>query len=138
MATPIQNNSEALQRILQTVMDLPEESIGVTVQRKDGTLTTNTSGTATVNLGFKPDVVRLSVGHTWEDISFETAADFHTGNSDKIACADFYDDDSIFVALYVIERTSTGFNIEASYRDYDFEEAMLKNKTITYSAVKYT
>ena len=138
MATPIQNNTETLQRILQAVNDLPEESPGVTVQETNGTLTTNSRGTATVSLGFKPDLVWLSVNHTWEDFSFEAAAAFYCSNYDKIVCADCYDDDEKLVALYIVERTETGFNIEGNYRDYEYGEGILTNTTISYSAVKFT
>ena len=108
------------------------------VQTTSGSFTTDRNGNATVNLGFRPDVVRFAINHTWNGYSFETAADFTSANTNKIICADLYDDDSIFVALYVLDRTDTGFTIAAEYRDYSLNEKTLKNKTITYSAVKYT
>lgn len=105
---------------------------------KKGSLTTNSSGMATVDCGFQPDIVWFSINHKWQDISFEAAVDFVSSSSSKIACTDLYDDDKILAAVYIVQRTATGFTLEAGYRDYNYGEGELKNQTITYTAKKYT
>ena len=109
------------------------------IQTTSGTFTTNRSGLATVNCGFKPDVVRFTINHNWDGWKFEGAIDFASSNADKIICTDLYDDDDdILAATYSTTRTDTGFTVEAGYRDYTYGEGTLKNQTVTYSAVKYT
>ena len=108
------------------------------IQTDSGTFTTDRNGYATVNCGFKPDVVRFTIDHNWNGWKFEGAIDFASSNYDKIICTDLYDDDIRLAATYSTTRTDTGFTVEAGYRGYEYNEGALKYQTVTYSAVKYT
>ena len=137
MATPIQNNTEALQRILQAVNDLPEESPGVTVQTKSGTFTASSS-IVTVDCGFKPDVVMIDRGEAGADIyHFAAAAPFFRysqGTKVNITIWTLVD-----YELYdiIAVQTNTGFTIVADGLDsgWYYETA---NTTFNYYAVKFT
>lgn len=140
MATPIQNNTEALHRILQTVTNLPEESAGVTMQRKAGTFTTSSSGTASVNCGFKPDAVLIKgklSGNVASnlDIMFaeDTRSTTHRGymwvSSDQSTYQQYKMD---------ITQNANGFSVVA-YDHYWYADDKASNqRSFEYVAVKYT
>ena len=141
MSTPIQNNSEGLQRILQAVNSLPESgSGGVTVQTKSGTFTTNNSGEVTVVCGFKPDLVLIK-GELYDDGEvnrvFNGAAAFaeETRAGTQNIC--MWATDYLLYDIYIVQN-NTGFAVEADCMDYDMETTTLTNKTFDYVAVKYS
>lgn len=147
MSTPIQSNSEGLQRILQTVNSLPDAgSGGATFQRKAESFTAqvdpndNTILIATVNCGFKPDVVILK-GTGYSDgvntAYYDRVAVFTERSADKTyyvaGC-----DNTCAVWDGSIEQTENGFSINIWGYDDDWQSVTLTSKTIDYVAIKYT
>ena len=147
MSTPIQNNSEALQRILQTVNSLPDAgtgsgSGGVTVQRDSGnTFTVDSSGSATVNCGFQPDMVAIDLGEA-NSAKAVVVAPFYEISADNVSEAGSYEttvwtDDNILI-LTTLSQTSTGFSVYMRAYDFSQDKDSLPTKTYNYVAVKYT
>lgn len=112
---------------------------GVTVQRKSGTFTTNSSGAATVNCGFKPDAV-FFVGTS------------PMNNSDKFHAAVAFTEDGVnstgtlfvppstsylFTSLVTTQSTS-GFTIQATRINASIQASNDSNRTVNYIAVKYS
>lgn len=111
---------------------------GVTVQRKTGTFTTDSSGNATVTCGFKPDLVVLhrSEGSHSGTQSYSCAAAFAEDTRKSIINLALW---SKTVELYDIKvyQTNTGFSFESIGYETDWTETIEKT-TFSYIAVKYT
>lgn len=114
-------------------------STGVTVQRKSGTFTTNSSGEATVNCGFKPDAV------------FFTGINPMNYNNKSHAGAAFTDDgvnsmETLFVppstgylfASFVTTQATSGFTVKAIRVSTSIQTSNDSNRTVNYIAVKYS
>ena len=110
---------------------------GVTVQTKSGSFTTDTSGNATVNCGFSPDVVQVAVG-TDNGYTLVAAANFHSANTTKINCPANYEVGDIGLADFFFTKTTTGFSVTADTYKWDWTEGNLSKKTLNYTAVKFT
>lgn len=111
---------------------------GVTVKRMTGTFTTNTSGTATVNVGFQPDVVYIkgeSVTASGETYSYSQAIVFSEDNRTGLNTVMWKSDGFTDVRW---ERTYTGFYVTVYTYDYALNEAPATRKSFTYVAIKYT
>lgn len=113
-------------------------SVGVTVQRKTGTVRTDKNGDATVNCGFKPDVVAFEAeGHLYPVFSGlmfaeanETTLEMYTRPADTA---------NYFVSALSVNITETGFSIiDATKISYSIEQAVDSYRTFTYTALKYT
>ena len=133
----IQSNSEGLQRILQKVNSLP--SGGVTVQRKSGTFTTDSSGIAIVNCGFPPDLVYLLGGsNTDSDVTYlwSQAVAFTEELREGVPNTTMWFTGG-FLDTYWIQ-TTTGFAVSISSNDWSFNSSDYSGKTISYVAIKYT
>lgn len=139
MATPIENNTEGLLQILQKVNALPDAGGGgVTVQSTTGTFTTDGQGNATVNLGFKPDVVRFMCEGVYGKYSLESGVDFNISGTTSALVICYKLQDNWYVE-FPVTRTDNGFVVEyACGYDISHTETFLQNETYTYSAVKYT
>lgn len=111
---------------------------GVTVQRASGTFTTNTSGKATVNCGFKPDLVAIDFGHSNNCVAVQA---FAIGEYDYSGY-DGYEvsvwDDSNDINLTTAVPTATGFTVEMRKYDMSSSKTILENEKFSYIAVKYT
>ena len=174
----IQTNSEALERILEMVNDLPEGTqlptlsnagtasdlasgkqlidqngnivtgthqcqAGVTVQRYPasgyGSFTTNTSGSATVNCGFQPDVVYIRGAQEYDTEdeamnSYNCAIVFAEEDRENPvtpmgAVGGTYD--------MLWSKSSTGFTVMMYKFDYDWD-ATRPRETFSFVAIKYT
>lgn len=111
---------------------------GVIVQRASGSFTTNTSGKATINCGFKPDLVAIDFGNANNCVAVQA---FAIGEYDYSGY-DGYEvsiwDDSEDINLTTVVPTATGFTVEMRQYDMSGSKTILKNKTYNYTAVKYT
>ena len=119
---------------------------GVTVQRKTGTFTTNTSGTATVNVGFQPDLVFVTLNETTYGNSvgynqsvtllFDESPD--TGYCNSL----MWSNDSSGEASYFCdiwgEQTSNGFKFWFNWIHITAWETYAEAYTFHYVAIKYT
>ena len=115
---------------------------GVTVKRYPtsglGTFTTDSSGTATVNCGWQPDVVYIQ-GNQGGDSSFTVS------NSVAIVFAEENRENPLTVMWTdgglleeVWEKSSTGFTVYMRALDYSLKEYLVPNKTFSFVAIKYT
>lgn len=119
-------------------------SAGVTVQRKTGTFKTNSSGNATVNCGFKPDLVYISLGESEDGNLYSASAAFAeetrsgTLNITMWAISKVSGTSTRSEDMY-ISRTTNGFSIQVSYKEMtDLSGGNTASKTFNYTAVKYT
>lgn len=117
---------------------------GVTVQRKSGTFTTNSSGNATVNCGFKPDLVYISLGESEDGYLYSASAAFAeetrsgTVNITMWAISEVSGTSTRSEDMYV-SQTTNGFSVLVTYKDFiDFSNGNTSSKTFNYTAVKYT
>ena len=111
---------------------------GVTVQKKTGTFTTSTSGAATVNCGFKPDVVAFDTGDGSYARVFP-AVDFNAAGLSSISiCHNSSDYNNYVVGVSVVNQTSTGFSITMRNLSYSMATSYISRKTYNYVAIKYT
>lgn len=119
-------------------------STGVNVQIKTGSITTSNSGTATVNCGFKPDLLVFHIatftadGETYESvISLPFAASKRTdggANMDNSAVED--SSFTSFIECWPESITNTGVSV-GFYR-YSSSPGYVSRKTYNWTAIKYT
>ena len=114
---------------------------GVTVKRYPasglGSFTTNSSGTATVNCGFQPDVVYISGDTIYTDgmyIDYSTAIVFTEETRTNPAA--YLNYEGVTHAV-LVSKTSTGFSVDAIQFGYDWS-VTVKSTTYNYVAIKYT
>lgn len=114
-------------------------STGVTVQRKSGTFTTNSSGEATVNCGFKPDAVFFTGTNPMSNNSA-----FHAGVAFTEVGANSME--TIFVppsagylfSSLVTTQSTSGFTVRAIKLSTSLQTGTDGNRTVKYIAVKYS
>jgi hypothetical protein len=134
MSTPIQSNSEALQRILQAVNSLPDAGSGdeSTVQTKSGTFNSDANYTV-IDCGFQPDIVSISYA---SDYYGEGTVSFKD-NSEVAIFIPEYSDYLMYGTAF--QRTETGFQFNYFQgMTYELGYENPARKTISYTAVKYT
>lgn len=134
----IQSNSEGLQRILQAVNSLPAG--GATKQTKTGTFTTNSSGTATVNCGFKPDYVIIINPRTASAGYIMSATAHFAYDPDGVGVFALLipeRSDDVFCNSFDVTQTSNGFSVLAENVGWDHGYSTTKNAVFNYYAVKY-
>jgi hypothetical protein len=114
--------------------------VGVTVQQNAGTFTTAANGTATINCGFRPDVVIVDKGETNNGETFSSAFAFEAvGRENKINAGLYtYDVASFYLYDIYAQSMENGFNVEISEMDYDFDFHNAGYVTFNYVAIKYT
>lgn len=107
------------------------------------TFTTNTSGRATIELGFKPDIVTLTFNEAYYDsdtrytYQLDTSVDFYHGGSDHISASTWYGYD--YVIDFYVDRTDSGFEILVWKYNSDLSSASgFRRATVTYSAIKFS
>jgi hypothetical protein len=111
---------------------------GVSVQIKSGTFTTNrTSGEATVNCGFKPDVVYITLNETYQSKPLVGAVDFGSLGKDDAYISLWSSNQTYILWTIKVNRTSNGFSIDSYVYKSDWSSSV-QQKTFNYSAVKYT
>ena len=113
---------------------------GVAVQRKSGTVVTDSNGEATVDCGFKPDLVYIHLNEGKNNEIYSTAAAFNeeqrTGRMNLIFWS--YSNSSMYVEDMYIEQTDSGFSFELTWNSVDWKSGAESNMTVYYTAVKYT
>ena len=134
------NNTASLQSILDAVNALPEAG-GVTVQKKSGTFTTNSSsGAATVNCGFKPDFIFFHHSESGDGYLYHAAAAIaEEARTGTISVSLYTNSDIYYLYDIGVAAISSGFEVEVTglrYSDYTF--VVPPATTFTYTAVKYT
>lgn len=130
----IQSNSEALQRILQTVNSLPDAGSGggSTVQTKSGTFNSDANYTV-IDCGFQPDIVSIS----FESAYYGKGTVSFTDNSEVAIFIPEYDVYLMYGTAF--QRTETGFQFNYFQgMTYELGYENPARKTISYTAVKYT
>lgn len=109
---------------------------GVTVQRKSGTFTTDSSGNASVTCGFKPDLVVLHRSDASTKNAFSCAAAFaEDSRKSRIDLGLLSSTDSFYEIL--VSRSDTGFSIYMTEYLEDWSDSTTET-TFSYIAVKYT
>lgn len=116
---------------------------GVTIQRKTGTFTTNSSGTATVTCGFKPDFVAIDGGDipsgAYAGFSLFNGAAFEAGNKTQCILSAMPTDTSTQMQTNIrIVQSSNGFSIAAKDFVPPSTENNCVNRLFNYVAIKYT
>jgi hypothetical protein len=135
MSTPIQNNSEGLQRILQAVNSLPEaESGGVTVQKKSGSFTTS-KGSATIDCGFSPDIFYFTKNEKDEGYTMSGCFAFAECTNTNINTTTWDRSDNLIDAYAT--RSTSGVTISMYTYDDSWKPSNYSG-TFSYVAVKYT
>lgn len=114
-------------------------AVGVNVQRKSGSFTTNNSGDATVNCGFQPDMVYIKGETVTEDgvtnvysMCMVFSEESRSGSKDTIMWA------SDGIVDFVWTRTPTGFTVGCGKFSWEFVVSVLSRKSFNYVAIKYT
>ena len=109
---------------------------GSTVQIATGSYTTNSSGSATVSCGFKPDVIIAKAtgayGTTYGGIAF-TEFNITSGGGFLIGSSS-----SDAYANHAFTQTSNGFSVSAKKYSTSFKESVESNRSVNYVAIKYT
>jgi hypothetical protein len=137
------DNTTSLRSILSAVNELPEAGGGgVEVQRKSGSVSL-TGNNTTVNCGFKPDVLFLTLNESYEydQETFQYCTGVVFG---ELATTDGRFDMAMFGVdyTYVYEtwgkRTNTGFT--AGYQCVKLSDSSTSSpsKSFSYVAIKYT
>lgn len=109
---------------------------GSAVQRKTGTFDTNSSGKATVNCGFQPDLVTVYLT-TYGQIEEGLSIPFSEQTKPEMAyCALGYAASCIYEVTAT--KTSTGFTVEVYDLGWGSAHNLATNrKGFQYTAVKY-
>ncbi|MBR4057846.1 MAG: hypothetical protein IKK00_06895 [Oscillospiraceae bacterium] len=115
-------------------------SSGVTVQRKAGTLTTNTSGTATVNVGFKPDIVLFTDLFFSLPGNFEcqVAAVFSEKKNNYSIMVHGVSDSFFDGVIFIPTQTINGFSVDIFTVSSSGAQSAVGNAQFPYVAIKYT
>ena len=116
---------------------------GADVQIATGSITTSNSGTATVNCGFRPDLVVFFVanftsdGETYESvISLPIAASKKSNGAYLDNCAVENSSFASFIQCWIDSITNTGVSV-GFYR-YSSSPGYVTKKTYNWTAIKYT
>lgn len=107
---------------------------GVTIQRYEGTFTTDDNGNAEVDCGFQPDVVYL-LGENGAGL-YSQAIVFAEELRDGIPVTVMWASDGLIETHWT--QTQTGFTTHIEYQDWSFNATYYSEKTISYVAIKYT
>lgn len=107
------------------------------VQRKTGSFTTDKStGKATVNCGFQPDLIYVYL-ITYDGLEEGLSLPFgEQKEPTKPYCALGYWTNGIYEVT--ASRTSSGFTVEVYDLGWGSAHNLVKNKSFSYTAVKYT
>lgn len=146
--TPTESSQTAVSSGVYTTGDItvaPIPSDYKKVQFASGrTNYTDSNGEVTVNLGFKPDIVMVTLNETYyaSDVNrtykMDTAFDFYHSNTDYITASSWVgaDDDAIYDVF--MDRTSTGFLMQAWLYAADGSNEAYTSKRFYYYAIKFT
>ena len=127
-------SSKVSGNLASAIATIPE---GVTVQKKTGTLTTNFMGTASVNVGFKPDIVAFDFGDLQGKYNYSGVM-FAEANRSPITFAAPPTSTSYVMSPMTVTQTSNGFSLTAKKLSTSFSESNETNRKLNYVAIKYT
>lgn len=112
---------------------------GVTVQRKSGTFTTNSSGEATVNCGFKPDAVFFTGTNPMSNNSaFHAGVAFTEVGVNSMETIFVPPSTSYLFASFVTTQATSGFTVKGFRVSTSLQTSTDSNHTVNYIAVKYS
>lgn len=111
-------------------------STGVEVQVKTGSFTTNTSGNATVECGFQPDLVAFDTGDSYFNQPMWAAFAFECSKEKTLEIAHAPSGDYLY-GISTCTQTSGGFSINIKHLDIEFNTSNAR-VTYNYTAIKYT
>lgn len=113
-------------------------SVGITIQKKNGTFTTDYSGNATVNCGFKPDVVLFTGTNPQNSAIVHAGVAFTEANLTSIATTFAPPNTSYIVSSFTVSQTSSGFTLKGVRVNSSFASSNDSNRSLNYIAIKYT
>lgn len=114
-------------------------STGVTVQRKSGTFTTNSSGAATVNCGFKPDAVFFTGTNPMSNNSaFHAGVAFTEVGVNSMETIFVPPSTGYLFASFATTQSTSGFTVKAVRVSTSMQTSNDSNHTVNYIAVKYS
>lgn len=112
-------------------------STGIDVQRNSGTFTLK-SGSATVNCGFKPDVVMIHKKTKYENNYQTCAVNFADDTRGTTLETGLWEGSSgVEIHEVTVTQTATGFNVKMTEFSDEWENSN-SSGTFQYSAVKFT
>lgn len=115
---------------------------GVEVKRATGTARTNSSGVATINCGFKPDVVLVRMGTYTED-SYNYDGNLAFVFQEKTSGSNYYLTNMTWVSTSTFVSSTatvsdTGCSINVYQYDTSWNGSVYSNKNLSWVAIKYT
>lgn len=112
---------------------------GVTVQKKTGSFTTNSSGSATVSCGFQPDVVVITKNEkNTNGARYVAAIPFSDYVGESIGIPLISSSSSVFIYSFSPTRSATGFSVTVVKTNYSFSTTNATNTNFSYIAYKFT
>lgn len=117
--------------------DGKNKQIGVTVQRKSGTVTVGGVNTS-VNCGFEPDAVFFTGRNTYTNASVHAGVAFKETNASSMTTYFTGSSSNYVLSSLTVTRTSTGFQVKGERVDTSLNTTNESNRSINYIAVKYT
>lgn len=124
-------NTQTSANMFQAVNSIPA---GVTVQEKRGTFTTDSYGGASVDCGFKPDVISFS-----SDFTNDCTVSLIGVEIGKVLMPVAKSKTDSGYDLFATEHSETGFAlVSCQHQSPDYGVSFNKDKTITYLAIKCT
>ena len=120
--------------LASAVASIPE---GVTVQKKTGTVTTSYAGTASANVGFKPDIVAFDFGSMDGNYNYSGVM-FAEANRTSLMVVAPPTSTSYILTSLTVTQTSNGFSLTAKKLSTSFSESNEASRTLNYIAIKYT
>jgi hypothetical protein len=113
-------------------------TFGVTVLKKTGTLTTSYTGTASVDVGFKPDIVAFDGGVDNIGTPSYPGAMFLESNKAKLSViVEGPGTGYIFTSLNVTQAAN-GFSVSAQKISTTGSNSSDTGRRLSYTALKYT
>ena len=114
---------------------------GTDVERKSGSFTTSASGTATVQTGFKPDLLVFKLA-SYSDGGYQLnpviALPFAEDSRNSLLAGAWETTSGGHVVFYNCSATANGFSFSGYIRGSDGVFYPIESYHITYTAVKYT
>lgn len=111
---------------------------GINVQRATGSFTTNSSGSATVNCGFQPDVVVVTKGETYDGSNFAAAIPFSDYVGKTLGISLFSISSDVLLYSFTSTQTATGFSVKVEKMNYSMSSSNASNTQFSYIAYKFT
>lgn len=112
---------------------------GVTAQKKTGSFTTDSSGAATVNCGFQPDLVVITKNEKSEyGDRYVAAIPFYDYVGESICISLTSSNSSVFMYFFGSTRSATGFSVTVAKTNYSISTSIATYTNFSYIAYKLT